>query len=126
MDDDVLMATFVLSVLVIVLGYLAFQRYLRHKEIMALAEKGLPYPGGIEGKGRETLRWGIVSAALGVALCLGLYPLGFFFGFPLNFGPWMLIGLLPTFFGLALILIHFLEERGRRRSPRAEKEETKD
>jgi hypothetical protein len=27
---------------------------------------------------------------------------------PFGFGPWMLAGLLPMFFGLALILIHVL------------------
>jgi hypothetical protein len=26
--------------------------------------------------------------------------------FPLNFGPWMIIGLVPTFFGLALIVTY--------------------
>jgi hypothetical protein len=31
--------------------------------------------------------------------------------FPLNFGPWMLFGLVPTFFGLSLVLIYFLTAR---------------
>jgi hypothetical protein len=39
---------------------------------------------------------------------VGLWPIGFLPGvdlYPLGFGPWMLIGIVPTFFGLALILI---------------------
>jgi hypothetical protein len=45
-----------------------------------------------------------------MALCVGLYPIGFVAGsdFPLAFGPWMLAGLLPMFFGLGLVLIYVL------------------
>ena len=88
-------------------GFAAYVRRLRHKEILELAERGLvKVPKTRDGK--DTLRWGIVITALGSALCLGLYPLGFAINsdFPLNFGPWMLIGLLPAFFGLALITIY--------------------
>ena len=48
--------------------------------------------------------------AVGLALCVGLWPIGFMAGniYPLGLGPWMLIGILPTFFGLALILIYVL------------------
>jgi hypothetical protein len=56
----------------------------------------------------------VVITALGLALCLGLYPLGWTFSpgtFPLNFGPWMLLGLGPTFFGLALMAIYVLSRK---------------
>ena len=96
----------------LILGFIALMRYLSYRETLALADKGLvrasPARGG---NGKDTLRWGIVIAALGLALCIGLWPLGLIPGapsFPLGFGPWMLIGLLPTFFGLALILIYVL------------------
>jgi hypothetical protein len=97
-----------------------FLRWLRYQETMQLAEKGLVHPGyGSNGKG--TLRWGLAITALGIALSIGLYPIGFLPGisgeFPLNFGPWMLVGLLPMFFGLSLIVIYTL-------TPKNESDET--
>ena len=91
-------------------GMLAFMRYLRFKETLALAEKGLVRAGRTGANGKDTLRWGVAVTAVGLALCAGLYPVGFLAGsdLPLRFGPWMLGGLIPTFFGLALILIYYL------------------
>ncbi|MBN2503377.1 MAG: hypothetical protein JXB38_21555 [Anaerolineales bacterium] len=88
-------------------GFAAYVRRLRHKEILEMAERGLVKVPQTR-NGKDTLRWGIVITALGIALCLGLYPIGWALntGFPLEFGPWMLIGLLPTFFGIALIAIY--------------------
>lgn len=99
----------------IIFGFFAYLRYLKYKETLVLAEKGLlrfQHPSN----GKGTLRWGIVITALGFALCLGIFPLGWLAApgeFPLNFGPWMLIGLIPTFFGLALVLIYLLTARER-------------
>lgn len=94
------------------LAFFAYLRYLRYREIITLAEKGLVHPR-YASNGKGTLRWGVVITFIGVALCLGLYPLGWLIGgsFPLNFGPWMLIGLIPTFFGLALLAIYYLSHR---------------
>jgi hypothetical protein len=108
------------TMLLIVFGFFAYLRYLRYKETLALAEKGLlrPVDGG---NGKGALRWGIVITALGVALCLGLYPFGWLMQgnqFPLNFGPWMLFGLIPTFFGLGLILIYLVTSRKQPVEPR--------
>jgi hypothetical protein len=52
-------------------------------------------------------------AALGLALVAGLWPIGFARAgmgsqYPLNFGPWMLMGLIPFAFGLALLIIYFV------------------
>jgi hypothetical protein len=98
--------------LLIIFGFFGYLRWLRYKETLFLAEKGLLRPERNGGKGKGTLRWGIVITALGIALCLGLYPVGFIGGmggeFPLRFGPWMLFGLIPTFFGLALVVIYYL------------------
>lgn len=102
----------VFAIFLLIFGFAAFLRYMRYKETLALAEKGLVRPqnnGNGASNGKGTLRWGIVITALGVAMCIGLYPFGWLAGgtsFPLNFGPWMVIGLIPTFFGLALILIY--------------------
>jgi hypothetical protein len=105
------------TISLIVFGFFAYMRYIRYKETLALAEKGL-VRAQEQANGKGTLRWGIVITALGVALCLGLYPFGWIESpgeFPLNFGPWMLVGLVPTFFGLALVLIYFLTLRERSR-----------
>ena len=101
------------TLLIIIFGFFAYLRYLRYKETLVLAEKGLVRPTDL-GNGKGFLRWGIVITGLGLALCLGLYPMGWLVGsgdFPLNFGPWMLFGLVPTFFGLSLVLIYFLTSR---------------
>lgn len=100
-----------LLLFLMIFSFTAFTRYLRYKETLALAEKGLVRPERTRGNGKDTLRWGIAIAAIGMALCVGLYPIGFEAGrstWPLGFGPWMLAGLIPTFFGLALVLIYVL------------------
>jgi hypothetical protein len=111
MWDSLIPCGGVVAILALVLGFILMLRYLSYRELLALAEKGLVRPAPARGNGKEALRWGIVIAALGLALCAGLWPLGLIRGapsFPLGFGPWMLIGLVPTFFGLGLILIYVL------------------
>jgi hypothetical protein len=94
------------AILLVILGFIAGLRYISYRETLKLAERGLMRPGR-NGDGKDALRWGIILGALGLALCIGLYPLGSLFpgDYPLGFGPWMLLGLLPLFFGLALVLI---------------------
>lgn len=89
------------GVLLVVGGFLTFSRYLRHREIMTLAEHGLAYPERKNGK--DALRWGIIITGVGLALLLGLLPLALR-------GAWelLLLGLLPTFFGLSLVLVYVL------------------
>jgi hypothetical protein len=98
----------IVSVLLVIFGFLAFLRYMNYRETLALAEKGLTRPETKSNKG--LLRWGILITALGLALSLGLYPIGFSAGYdyPLHLGPWMLGGFVPLFLGLGLILLHFL------------------
>jgi hypothetical protein len=97
--------------LAIIFGFLAFLRYINYKETLALAEKGLTRPEQKPGSG--LLRWGVIITALGLALSLGLYPLGFSAGYdyPLHLGPWMLGGFVPLFLGLGLILVHVLTRK---------------
>lgn len=117
-----------LGFLAIVFSFLAFMRYMSYRETLALAEKGL-VKSRVQENGRKNsgaLRWGIIITALGLALCIGLYPigltgLGISSAYPLGFGPWMLAGLVPTFFGLALILIHVLT--GGKQEPEKEDEQ---
>lgn len=105
----------------LVFGFILLMRFMAYKETLALAEKGLVKPVRNGGNGKGALIWGIIFAAIGVALLLGLWPLGLMFGSnaPLGFGPWMLAGLLPLFFGLALVLIHVLTHEKKREEPPA-------
>jgi hypothetical protein len=119
--QDLLMAVIVVGgfslIFMTIFGYFAYVRYLSHKETMALAEKGLlkpeqvvQYNGGGHGRDRKLLNRAIVLIAIGLALCLGLFPIGFVAGddFPLFLGPWMLGGFIPLFFGIALLIIYLL------------------
>ena len=109
--DGLIPCMAVLGVLTIIFGFFAFIRYLNYKETLALAEKGLSRPEARNSK--PLLRWGILVTALGVALTIGLYPIGFFTGdsYPLRLGPWMLGGFIPLFLGLGLVLLHYLTEK---------------
>lgn len=100
-----------IGIFAIIFSFIAFIRYINYRETLARAEKGLSQP---EAKNRKGfLRWGIVVTALGIALTLGLYLIGFFAGssYPLHLGPWMLGGFVPLFLGLGLVLLHYLTER---------------
>jgi hypothetical protein len=101
----------VVGIIAIIFGFLAFLRYMSYRETLALAEKGLTKPQTKSGKG--FLRWGILITALGSALTIGLYFIGFdsASSYPIHLGPWMLGGFVPLFLGLGLILLHFLTER---------------
>ena len=92
-----------------IFGYLAFRRWLEYRETVALAAHGLVKPRE-SGDGRDSLRWGISLAALGLALTAGLYPVGWMVGehFPLGIGPWLLPGFILLFLGLGLVLIHLV------------------
>ena len=109
--NDVFPCLGAVAALALIFGFLAFLRYMNYKETIALAEKGLTRPEAKSGKG--LLRWGIVIAAIGFALSLGLYSIGFDSGeqYPLHLGPWMLGGFVPLFLGLGLILLHALTNR---------------
>ena len=112
MDGGIITCLGFVGFFALLFGFIVVMRYLGYRETLALAEKGLVRPDRMRGgNGKDTLRWGIAIAAVGMALCVGLFPIGFIGGgsrFPLGFGPWMLAGLLPMFFGLGLILIYVL------------------
>ena len=107
--SDLLLCAGSLATLGLAAGVIIALRYLSYRQAIALAEKGFG-PESRSRDGKDALRWGILLAALGTALCLGLYPLGAGLPgrYPLGFGPWMLLGLIPLFFGLGLLLIYAL------------------
>ena len=110
--SDLIPCLGVVGSLTVIFGFLAFLRYMSYKETLAFAEKGLTKPE-IKSSSKGLLRWGVIVAAIGFALTLGLY----FFGFdspnnyPLHLGPWMLGGFVPLFLGIGLILLHYLTEK---------------
>ena len=109
--NDIFPCLGIVGSLTVIFGFLAFLRYMNYKETIALAEKGLTPP---EPKSNKTLlRWGIVITALGFALTIGLYTIGFDSpnNYPLHLGPWMLGGFVPLFLGIGLILLHVLTEK---------------
>mgnify|MGYP001058905113 CR=1 FL=1 len=97
-------------------GFFTLWRFLRYRETVALAKEGLLPPQRRGGGGGDLLRWGVVVAIMGFGLTLGLWPLGAILDpqvvdkVPLGLGPWMLIGILPMFLGLALIVLHFINQ----------------
>jgi hypothetical protein len=105
----------------LVFGFILLMRFMAYKETLALAEKGLVKPARNGGNGKGALVWGIIITAIGLATTLGMWPLGSLLrvDVPFGFGPWMLAGLLPTFFGVALILIYVLTRESKKDEPPA-------
>jgi hypothetical protein len=109
-----------LLVLVVFLSFLALLRYLDHRERMAMILRGitppdkrrnrLPRPTRVRRAG--VLQGGLITAMVGLALTIGLYPLGYMLPAslvaPYHLGPWLLAGLIPLAVGGALILGHYL------------------
>jgi hypothetical protein len=114
MDTSILFFPFFCGFLffVVLFFYLIVVRFLDYREAVKLAEKGLVRPAAArDANGAGTLRWGIAIAAIGLALTLGLWPIGFYGGtavYPLGVGPWMLVGFIPLFFGLGLVLVYLI------------------
>ena len=100
--NDVIGLIFGIGLPLIFFGFIALMRYLSYRETIALAEKGLVRPAKVQKNGKNglnALRWGIVIASIGLAVLIGVFPIG---------GPVLLVGLIPTFFGLGLVLIYVL------------------
>src|SRR6516164_10733911 len=103
-----------LIVLAIFCGFIVLLRYIEHRERMALIARGIdPNTMRRQRRGVGVLRAGLIIAMVGLALTIGLYPLGFMLPFPiteapLHFGPWLLPGLIPLGIGSALVTGYYL------------------
>ena len=99
--------------LVIFLGFIVLLRYIDHRERMAMISRGIN-PGHLrwKRKGSGVLRAGLIIFMVGLALTVGLYPIGFMlptiYTIPFHAGPWLLLGLIPLGVGVALIVSHYL------------------
>jgi hypothetical protein len=103
-----------LIVLAIFCGFIVLLRYIEHRERMALIERGIdPNILRRQRRGVGVLRAGLIITMVGLALTIGLYPLGFMLPSsitetPLHFGPWLLPGLIPLGVGGALVIGYYL------------------
>jgi hypothetical protein len=120
MNDLLVLGLGWLLILLAFLSFLSLRRYLEHRERMAMIARGITPPD----KRRNTLpqallirragvlQGGLITAMVGLALTLGLYPIGFYVPQslvgPYHLGPWLLAGLIPLAVGCALILGHYL------------------
>ena len=94
----------------VILGFIAFMRYLSYKETITLAKQGLLKSQRRRGRRvSRTRRFGIVVSAIGMALTCGLFTIGFDSNTLL--GPWLLGGLIPLSIGGALLLIDWLNKQ---------------
>ncbi|HLX56668.1 MAG TPA: DUF6249 domain-containing protein [Ktedonobacteraceae bacterium] len=108
-----------LIALAIFLGFIAILRYIDHRERMALIARGMD-PNRLRPRRRGTgvLRAGLIVAMVGLALTIGLYPLGYMLppivtATPLHVGPWLLPGLIPLGVGSALVISYYLGQDSR-------------
>jgi hypothetical protein len=103
-----------LIALAIFLGFIAILRSIDHRERMAMIERGIdPNRLRRQRRGTGVLRAGLIVAMVGLALTIGLYPLGYMLPpfvttTPLHVGPWLLPGLIPLGVGSALVISYYL------------------
>jgi hypothetical protein len=121
-----------LIALVIFFGFIVLLRYIEHRERMALIARGIdPSTLRKERRGTGVLRAGLIIAMVGLALTVGLYPIGFmlpssFTAVPFHFGPWLLPGLIPLAVGSALIISYYLGQDGHPPRPKSDQSIAKD
>ncbi|HEU5383018.1 MAG TPA: DUF6249 domain-containing protein [Ktedonobacteraceae bacterium] len=101
--------------LFIFLGFIVLLRYIDHRERMAMISRGLdPNRLRLRRKGTGVLRAGLITFMVGLALTVGLYPIGFMIppvlSIPFRAGPWLLPGLIPLGVGVALIVSYYLAQ----------------
>ena len=92
-------------VFLVVFGFAAYNRYLQHKETMALAEKGLLPTQDPGERTANLLRWGMIFSILGALLVLIMIPFAWD-----NYWLLFLLGLLPLALGLGLTLIYVFSQ----------------
>ena len=120
-----ILITIVGSVIVflVVFGFAAYNRYLQHKETMALAEKGLLPAQDPGERSANLLRWGMIFSILGAILVLVMIPFAWN-----NLWFLFLLGLLPLALGLGLTLIYVFTQDNpppKEKKPPQEKKTTK-
>ena len=100
-------------------GFIVLWRYLQHRERMALIRSGIN-PDSARSPSRKRrsrgiLRAGMITGMIGLALTVGLYPIGYLLpayltATPFHLGPWLLPGLIPLGVGIALTGSYYMEQ----------------
>lgn len=120
MNDLIVLAGGWFLVLIVFLSFLTLRRYMEHRERMAMILRGIAPPEKRPNtlsrpklaRRSGVLQGGLITAMVGLALTIGLYPIGFLvpasLTTPDRLGPWLLAGLIPLAVGIALILGHYL------------------
>jgi hypothetical protein len=99
---------------ILIFGTIALLRWFRHKEVLAMAEKGLlpdqyaKYLKAPRHRGRGFLVWGLVLAGLGLALVAGLLAVAIN---NVYMSPMLLLGLMPLFVGLGLLIVYVVTRK---------------
>jgi ribose/xylose/arabinose/galactoside ABC-type transport system permease subunit len=116
--DDALFAivpcTGFLTFFAIIFGTLIVVRWFRHRELVAMAEKGLlPEQLAEQAAARRSgsrgfLVWGAVLTGLGLALFLGILPTAIV---DVGDSPLLIVGLVPLFLGLGLLIVYFVTRK---------------
>ena len=129
--DDALFAivpcTGSLAFFAIIFGALVAARWFKHREILAMAEKGLLPEQVVSQASRRAqatrgfLVWGAVLTGLGLALLLGLLPTAIT---NVRDSPLLIIGLIPLFLGLGLLIVYFVTRKEDKDAAEESKEET--
>ncbi len=105
-----------LLALAIFLGFIVLLRFIDHRERMAMISRGIDPNLLRPRRGTGVLRAGLITLMVGLALTVGLYPIGFMIPssytdtVPFRVGPWLLPGLIPLGVGAALIISYYLAQ----------------
>lgn len=102
-----------LSIFLMIFSFIGFMRYMRYRETIALAEKGLLRQNETNSNGKGSLRWGVIIAFIGLGLSLGMCPTALFSGTPEFLVAGTFLGLVPMFFGLGLIVSYIILNRNK-------------
>ncbi len=105
------------SFFVLLFGVLSLTRWLRHRETMAMIEKGMIPPNAAKrrnGNGKGLLVWGVGISFFGLALMGGLCMLLVLIARPgstllsRSFLLFFVPGLMVLFVGIALLIVYFI------------------
>lgn len=102
----ILVASMLIALLLVVILVLGL-RWFKYRERMAAIQRTAAVPelfadDAPEQRRRRQLAYGLTTALVGLALTIGLGTLGI--------GPWLLVGLIPFFVGLSMILTYLITQ----------------
>jgi hypothetical protein len=102
---------------ILLFGFLLLFRYINYREKVKLAEKGIYAPEEPKTKPKRGLAVaGWIISIIGFLSTIVFWLFGISitgsrigYNFPLGLGPWVLMGLIPLFVGLVLLLIYVIK-----------------